>query len=434
MQHSKAIVTLAIGQRYLKFWQRFCKANWQSYADKHGYDIICIDNFLDNSERAKQRSPAWQKCLILSQDFARRYERIVWIDADILINASNAPCIVEGVPKDKVGAVKTRGLLSPELDDKLKVRFQDYYNKSTSLYYDPREFYTSYGLPADFDEVINTGVLVLSPHSHQKLLEKVYGDYEEKGAPEWNAENRPLSYELLKTDSVYWLDPRFNILWSDYRLMYYPFLLSKSELDSTSSPIFLDRPEILSALGVASSYRYSKLCATTAFINSFFLHFAGCPPDIALVDSGVTSWRDCTEERIAATINNELAQIYAEQGQTEQSILLYQQSLESQEAIRDIRGKAATLQHLADLCAREGKINSAIALYQQSLDVQKHINQVREQAATLVMTGQLLAVQGDFATALRYLQESLEILGQLKSSDVEAVREIITEVEQMAKA
>ncbi|XWK85976.1 MAG: hypothetical protein U7127_17335 [Phormidium sp.] len=53
MKHSKAIVTLVIGKVYQERWESLCRANWQQYADKHGYDLICIDTPLDNSERAK---------------------------------------------------------------------------------------------------------------------------------------------------------------------------------------------------------------------------------------------------------------------------------------------------------------------------------------------------------------------------------------------
>ncbi len=68
MKQSKALVTLAIGEKYLHHWKNFAQNNWQKYADKHGYDLICIDTPLDTSERAQARSPAWQKCLILSQE------------------------------------------------------------------------------------------------------------------------------------------------------------------------------------------------------------------------------------------------------------------------------------------------------------------------------------------------------------------------------
>lgn len=213
--------------------------------------------------------------------------------------------------------------------------------------------------------------------------------------------------------------------------MYYPFLLEPPALDYRANSI--TKGKLLSALATASRYRYAKLCATTAFINSFFLHFAGCGGDIELVDQDVTSWRDCTEVRISTTINNDLARIYAQQGQSEQAIALYQESLKVQEQTTDIRGKAATLQHLADWCTRQGQINQALTIFQQSLELQEHINDVQDKAATLTMIGQLLAVQGDFATALSSLQKSLEILERLKSSDAEVVREIIAEVKQMAE-
>lgn len=57
MGNAKAIVTLAIGEEYRHQWRTVCRANWQAYADKHGYDLICIDRPLDDSKRARGRSP-----------------------------------------------------------------------------------------------------------------------------------------------------------------------------------------------------------------------------------------------------------------------------------------------------------------------------------------------------------------------------------------
>src|SRR5437016_12929944 len=86
-----ALVTLAIGEHYLSNWQKYCAADWQAYAAKHGYDLIVITEPLDRSPRAMARSPAWQKCLVLSQEFARQYHQIVLLDSDIAINAATAP-------------------------------------------------------------------------------------------------------------------------------------------------------------------------------------------------------------------------------------------------------------------------------------------------------------------------------------------------------
>jgi hypothetical protein len=59
MSKSKAIVTLAIAQKYLENWKNWCQANWQKYADRHRDDFICIEEPLDDSARAPKRSPCW---------------------------------------------------------------------------------------------------------------------------------------------------------------------------------------------------------------------------------------------------------------------------------------------------------------------------------------------------------------------------------------
>ncbi len=209
----KAIVTLAIGDRYLQHWKTNCEANWRAYGAQHGFDVICFDKPLDDSARARKRSPAWQKCLILGQDALQRYDRVVWVDSDVLINHQVAPAIDDGVPLEKVGATEeftfadNVGYQPRQLLERLYV----YWNKSI-VNPTGQEYYKNYGLPSEFAKVVQTGVLVLSPRHHRSLLETVYYNHEEKGGPEWNYEMRPLSYELLKADVVHWIDPRFNLV------------------------------------------------------------------------------------------------------------------------------------------------------------------------------------------------------------------------------
>ena len=100
MRNSKARVMLAIAQRYLENRKNQCQANWQKYAKRHGYDFICIEEPLDDSARASY----WQKRLILGEESVNKYDRVVQVDAEVLIHWANAPCIVEEVAVDKVGA------------------------------------------------------------------------------------------------------------------------------------------------------------------------------------------------------------------------------------------------------------------------------------------------------------------------------------------
>jgi hypothetical protein len=206
---SQAIVTLAVGHEYAERWHRLCERNWRRYAERHGYDLICIEEPLDHSERARGRSPSWQKLLVLGQPFAEDYERIVWIDADILFGYE-APSVADGVPPELVGAVDEHDLPTPALRHAL-------YPEGLA------EYYAAVGLSASFEQIVQTGLMVLCPQHHRELFEHVYTSYEDPG-PGLYYEMRPLSWELLRNDRVWWLDARFNRLWDIYRAHQYPFL------------------------------------------------------------------------------------------------------------------------------------------------------------------------------------------------------------------
>src|SRR5215831_17825903 len=97
----KALVTLAVGPNYRERWERLCRKTWIAYCERHRYDLILLDTALDTSERARCRSPAWQKCLNLEPSVAADYDRVVWVDSDILINPV-APCIAQSAPVEKI--------------------------------------------------------------------------------------------------------------------------------------------------------------------------------------------------------------------------------------------------------------------------------------------------------------------------------------------
>jgi len=65
-----AIVTLAVGEAYLRRWKTYCERGWRTYAQNRGYDLVVIDKLIDQAPRALARSPAWQKCLILDPSIA----------------------------------------------------------------------------------------------------------------------------------------------------------------------------------------------------------------------------------------------------------------------------------------------------------------------------------------------------------------------------
>lgn len=284
MANSKAIVTLALGQKYLKEWQNFCQANWQYYAEKHGYDIICIENPLDISERAGKRSPSWQKCLILSQDWSQNYEQIVWVDADIMISP-HAPCIVQGVPVSKVGVVDLYATPTPEIYAKYLADIYEYLMAKNIPFINnrtPQEFYKNYGLNCQFNQVVQAGVMVLSPQYHRHILEKTYFEYEDKGSAQWNYEMRPLSYELIKAKCVKWIDPRFNFLWSIYQYVYASELF-EARKNRKSNLVSRGFNKARKLLNLRSKEELEVMrCIEESLTKTFFLHFAGGTSDMRL--------------------------------------------------------------------------------------------------------------------------------------------------------
>jgi len=252
-----AIVTLAIGGKYHDRWRAYCERGWTSYAAKHGFDLIVIDKPLDDTWRAAARSPAWQKCLILRPDIAGSYDRIIWLDSDILINA-NSPSVIEGVSPEKIGATDMHTFPSVEefrhmftLLMQMAQSANSGVAKTWQTYLDPADWHAAWGLPRWGRSIVQTGVLVLCPRYHRALLENVYFSYEDRGGEPMNYENRPLSFEIQKHNLLHVLDNRFNTL-----LL---FLIMKKQMDVRRALMPSECAELLKS----------------TFDHGYFLHLAG---------------------------------------------------------------------------------------------------------------------------------------------------------------
>ena len=235
-------------------WSTRFKKTWEKYAEIHGYDIVVIDDYIDVSEKGKSRSPHWQKCLILEHPKVKKFDDVVWIDSDILINYHTAPCIVEHNASGKIGAV-TQGDRFPNREkiDNVLMRMRsgtpaEWMRDNPAITYP--EMYMRAGLAGDINDVINTGVLVLKPERHAALMRRVYDEGVEN---RFSAkENMPLSYRLLKDGMVNPLDIRFNKLWDEAYFEAYPFFKVEN---------------------FRADQRMAALCVNMAFQNAYFLHF-----------------------------------------------------------------------------------------------------------------------------------------------------------------
>jgi hypothetical protein len=254
----KAIVTLAIGATYLDRWTKICRKNWAAYCERHGYDLILFDRPLDTSERAQRRSPAWQKCLVLGTGTVREYERVVWVDSDIVINPA-APSVVEGVPPEKIGAVDEHTFPSADARQRIIKRLVKAWAdadpkiaRNWQSFINPADWHALAGLPRRHRHIVQTGVLVMSPRHHDGLLEHVYNNYEDVGGEPMNYEMRPLSHEIQELGLQHWIDRRFNAT-VGFLLLYEQVILKKP---------------------VATLWEETAV-ARAAFERNYFLHFSG---------------------------------------------------------------------------------------------------------------------------------------------------------------
>jgi hypothetical protein len=241
-----AIVTLVLGPEYQAIWRNLCASQWRAYADRHGYDIVAIERPLDDSPRASQRSPAWQKCLILNPSVCGHYDRVVWVDTDIIIN-SQAPAICAGVPADMIGL--TDELQCPTAEEHRAIVDR------VAATVEPRSFapaweaqasgphwHSFWGLPERGAHILQTGVMVLSPRHHRELLEHVYHSYEDSCQPAMLYEMRPLSFEIQERGLHHLIDGRFNALIS--LLMFRDILLRGKGLTTREDALAFIRAEL----------------------------------------------------------------------------------------------------------------------------------------------------------------------------------------------
>lgn len=245
----RAITSVVIGDAYSELWRRYARDSWLTYASKFGLEVVVFEEPLDRSVRARNRSPAWQKLLLLEHPSLARFERVVYMDADVIINAAEARLVFEGVPDEKIGATVDMSFISHPLFAAEFLRLCG----QPGMAERSRQLYAKCGLSPLWDFVVNTGVWVASPQRHARLLRRVYDECEE--TPDSYYEQVFLSHRIIENHLLHMIDPRYNVLWYEFIDGVYDFLHGPHEP--------------LKALALASVFR-----------KSYFLHFAAEQEDM----------------------------------------------------------------------------------------------------------------------------------------------------------
>lgn len=187
-----AICTLVVGSRFERLFRDYVFQSWRNYCCNHGYELIVFGKLLVD---LPGKSPSWQKLFVLEQPELQGFEKIIWLDADIIIRR-DAPAIE--VPSGRLGYVQERppdGIAA---------------------------WYEMFSLPPSRD-IVQGGVLCLEP-AHHKILQQAV-NYPETSVYEMPA----LSTCVSRANVGYHLDPRFNALISTLMLEYVPLWVLRTK-------------------------------------------------------------------------------------------------------------------------------------------------------------------------------------------------------------
>ncbi|OLN26092.1 hypothetical protein DVDV_2890 [Desulfovibrio sp. DV] len=268
----RALATLVVGDRYRQDFAEHAAPTFRAYAKAHGLSLVVLDRLIDASPRGASRSPAWQKCLLFDHPKLRACDQVLWLDADIIIHP-NAPDAFDGVPPGTLGAVEQFSSPSREAYAAALEKTRRHLARNGLTAPDdstPEAFYRHYGYSDGPSAVVQTGAMVLTPEAHGPAMAAAYAEDGRPDSRDMLFEMRPLSYHLLRSGPVRWLDPRFNALWATALCNHYPFLMDPAFLTACR-----ERPDILARLKAA--------CIKTVHDDAYFLHFAGSSQDMRYV-------------------------------------------------------------------------------------------------------------------------------------------------------
>jgi len=207
------LITIAIGEKYLKRYNELFRESHENYARKNNYDFKVITELLEKKYEYKE-AISINKILVCDQDWSYNYDIIIYVDADILIN-SKSPSLHDYMNyKGKIGIVDEFNQ-----PDK-RVRMGEEAKKVGAWIKNAEEYYRENGFEIKTDKLLNTGVLVMEPREHGKMLREIFEKYVRrlKGSKRsFHIEQASIGYELQVRNMVEIIPNEFNVVWALYK-------------------------------------------------------------------------------------------------------------------------------------------------------------------------------------------------------------------------
>jgi hypothetical protein len=205
------ITTVCIGNKYLTQYEHFFHPSQKNYCQRHGYDFLVLTEGLSPISHADAIS--FNKALVFSQEFSKKYEWVVFIDADIYITP-HAPPIGQELSKfSRIAMVDEYS--QPTRIQRFMVQSRLGWEKSAS------EYYALAGFKLETDHVFNTGVIATRPSVYSRFFKEVYIKHALQSINHprrFHFEQSAIGYEVQASRQYEFLDAKFNALWCIHKL------------------------------------------------------------------------------------------------------------------------------------------------------------------------------------------------------------------------
>jgi len=206
------LVTLAIGDNYLKQYNFLFRESQENYAKRYGYDFKVVTDYLDvNPDNRIPSCVTFNKILVCSQDWSNDYDMIIFVDADILISVSAPPLHKYMDYSDKIGIADQ--FYQPTKERGIEIAK----NRPDLRPLSPTAYYKLCDLDIETNLEFNTGVLVMQPKIHGEFLKSIYDKYVERSRTHhrgYHYEQSCIGYEIQKKNLYKVIPNKFNACWA----------------------------------------------------------------------------------------------------------------------------------------------------------------------------------------------------------------------------
>ena len=262
--HSKSgnyIITVTIGKKYIREWEKYAKNSWLKYCRKNSIGLAIIHDHLLPISNIYWKKPQWQKFIIgkFIVENNLKISNVCYLDSDILINP-NAENIFKYNKKNKISLVSQISNLPYNdlnyIRRKIAFNRHNYLSKryplDSALFMSLKQIYKYHNCKPQKDFAC-MGLFMFNVKRFYKIMNKWFEKYNRNVKSLSGGGEEPLlNYEILNYGKVNWLQYKFQALWTYEIAFKYSFLYKN-----------------------LNDKKLIKLCIEDSLNDNYFLHFAG---------------------------------------------------------------------------------------------------------------------------------------------------------------